>query len=301
MMNVRFGGCLLKTVIYADILVTVNMIVNYFLLRASAAVTGSDYKTFRFFLSSAAGGLFSMIIFIENIPLFVNGIIRIAFLAFMVVLAFGFGTVRAFVKNCSAFFIANFVFAGIMFAVCTFAAPDRAVYKNGIVYFDISILTLTVSSLVCYAVLSLLTRFSRTRAPTRSTYELTVFYNGKQVVGKALYDTGNSLRDSFSGRPVIIAERGFAEMLFGDEKDVTHEKNFRLIPYSTIGNGGVLPAFMADRISLRRLGETLSAEQVYIAVTDRKIVSGDFCALLGTPVFDAVDNKIKSGFSAVGR
>ena len=292
---------ILKTVIYADILIVVNIIVNYFLLRASAAVTGADYKTFRFFLSAAAGGLFSMIIFVENIPPVINGIIRIVFLAFMVSVAFGFGMVRAFVKNCSAFFIANFVFAGIMLAVCTFLRPDKAIYKNGIVYFDISILTLTVSSLVCYAVLSLLTRFSRSRAPTQSIYELTVTYNRKEATGKALYDTGNSLRDSFSGRPVIIAERSFAEQLFEEGSDVTLERNFRLIPYSTIKNGGVLPAFMADGVTLKGLEKTLSAEKIYIAITDRKLVSGDFCALLGSPVFDAVDNEIRSGFSAVGR
>lgn len=291
----------MKTVIYADILVAVNMIVNYFLLRASAAVTGSDYKTLRFFLSAAAGGLFSMIIFVESIPPFLNAVIKLVFLAFMVAVAFGFGTLRAFVKNCSAFFIANFVFAGIMLAVCTFAAPDRAVYKNGIVYFDISILTLTASSLVCYAVLSLLTRFSRSRAPTQSTYELTVTYNRKEATGKALYDTGNTLRDSFSGRPVIIAEKSFAEKLFNEGSDVTLERNFRLIPYSTIKNGGALPAFLADRITLKAFGKTVSAEKVYIAVTDGKLVSGDFCALLGSPVFDALDNEINSGFSAVGR
>lgn len=297
----RCGGCILKTVIYADILVAVNMIVNYFLLRASAAITGSDHKTVRFFLSAAAGGLFSMIIFVEGIPPFLNAVIKLAFLSFMVAVAFGFGSVRAFVKNCSAFFISNFVFAGIMLAVCTFVAPDRAVYKNGIVYFDISILTLTASSLVCYAVLSLLTRFSRSRAPTQSIYELTVRYNMKEATGKALYDTGNSLRDSFSGRPVIIAEKRFVQQLIEKDSDITLEKNFRLIPYSTIKNGGALPAFMADGITLKGFGKTVSAEKIYIAVTDGKLVSGDFCALIGSPVFDALDNEIKSGFSAVGR
>lgn len=291
----------MSTVIYADILMAVNLIVNYFLLRAAACVTGSDYKTFRLFLSAASGGIFSLIIFVENVPLIVNALIKIIFLAFMVTVAFGFGSARAFVKNCSAFFIANFVFAGIMLAVCTFAAPDRAIYKNGIVYFDISILTLTVFSLLCYAVLSVLTRFSRSRAPAQSMYELTVTYNHKEVSGTALYDTGNNLRDSFSGRPVIIAEKNFAEKLFEAGTDITSQKNFRLIPYSTIKNGGALPAFMADKITVRGSGKTVCADRIYIAVTERKLVSGSFCALLGNPVFDAVDNEIKSGFYAAGR
>ncbi len=285
----------MSTVIYADILVAVNMIMNYFLLRASMAVTGADYKTVRVFLSAAAGGLFSMIIFVEDISPLVNTLIKLLFLAFMVAVAFGLKSLKSFVKNCSAFFIANFVFAGIMLAISVFIAPEKTLYKNGIVYFDIDIITLTVSAFVCYVILSALTRFSRSRSPAESIYELTVTYNGNRVTGKALYDTGNTLRDSFSGRPVIIAEKGFAEKLFAEGEDVTQQKNFRLIPYSTIKNGGALPAFLAEKISLKTPTKTTEAEKIYIAVTDKKFVSGDFCALLGTPVTDAADNGITIG------
>ncbi len=280
----------MSTVIYADILVALNMIVNYFLLRACAAVTGSDCKTVRMFLSSLAGGLFSLIIFVDGIPALINAVIKTSFLCFMVSAAFGFGNLKSFVKNCSAFLVANFGFAGIMLAFSVFVAPQKTLYKNGIVYFDIDIITLTISALICYGILSALTRFSRSRAPAESIYELTVTYNGKTITGKALYDTGNSLRDSFSGRPVIIAERDFAEKLFEENEDITTQKSFRLIPYSTIKNGGALPAFLAENITLKTPLRTTYAEKIFVAVTDGKLVSGGFCALLGTPVMDAVDN-----------
>lgn len=282
----------MSTVIYADILVAVNMIVNYFLLRACTAVTGSDCKTVRIFLSSVAGGLFSMIIFIENISPLLNTAIKAVFLFIMVAIAFGVKPFKAFVKNCSSFFIANFVFAGLMLAFSVFIAPEKALYKNGIVYFDIDIVTLTVSAFVCYLILTVLTRFSRSRPPAESIYELTVTYRGRTATGKALYDTGNTLRDSFSGRPVIIAERSFAEKLFTQGEDVTQQKSFRLIPYSTIKNGGALPAFLAEKITLKTPLKTVEAERIFIAVTERKIVSGDFCALLGTPVTDAAGSPI---------
>ena len=112
----------MSTVIYADILVAVNMIVNYFLLRACAAVTGSDCKTVRMFLSSLAGGLFSLIIFVDGIPVLINAVIKTSFLCFMVSAAFGFGNLKSFVKNCSAFLVANFGFAGIMLAFSVFVA-----------------------------------------------------------------------------------------------------------------------------------------------------------------------------------
>ena len=50
----------MKTVVYADVLVVINIIVNYFLLRASAAVISFDFKAWRFLVSSALGGAFRL-------------------------------------------------------------------------------------------------------------------------------------------------------------------------------------------------------------------------------------------------
>lgn len=291
----------MSTVVYADILIAVNMIVNYLLLRASAAVTGSDGKTVRFFLSAAAGGFFSLIIFVDGIPMILNAVIKLAFLAFMVAVAFGAKTLKAFVKNCAAFFIANFVFAGIMLAVCTFIAPNRALYKNGVVYFDINIITLLAVSLLCYGILTVLSRFAKSRAPVQCMYELTVTYGQNEARCTALYDTGNGLKDSFSGRPVIIVDKSFAEKLTGENSDITEQKNFRLIPYTTIKNGGALPAFLADKITLRTSKGVVNAKNIYIAVSERSLLSEGCCALIGTPVFDVLDNEIKGSFSAVRR
>lgn len=291
----------MNTVIYADILVAVNMIVNYLLLRACCAVTGSDCKTLRLFLSALAGGLFSMIIFVNGIPTFLNLIIKLVFLLLMVAVAFGVKSFKSFAKNCAAFFIANFVFAGVMLAISTFVSPNGALYVNGVVYFDINIITLVAVSFVCYIILSFLSRLAKNRAPTKSVYKITVEYMENKTTGTALYDTGNSLRDSFSGRPVIIADKSFAEKITGNGSDITEQKNFRLIPYSTIKNGGALPAFMADSLRIFMPDGEVCLKNIYVAVSEQKLISGGFCALLGTPVFDAIDNDIMGSVSAVRR
>ena len=284
----------LKTVIYADILIVVNIIVNYLLLRATATITGSQYKTIRILISSAAGGLFSLIIFIENIPLIINSVIKILFLLFMVYIAFGCKSLKAFLKCCGAFFLSNFAFAGIMLALSITVMPNTAIYKNGVVYFDVDILTLTVSSVICYAVLSLISKFTKSKAPQKSIYPIKITYGEKTVEGKALFDSGNSLCDCFSGKPAIIAEKDFVKKLYG-HGEISDMKNFRLIPFSTIHSGGALPAFMADKTEIMNNGSWIEAEDIYIAVTEKKIVSGGYSALLGTPFFDTIENRLKGG------
>lgn len=283
----------MKTVIYADILIVVNLIVNYLLLRATSVILGAERNAVRLLVSSLLGGVFSLIIFIENIPPFLNILIKFAFLTVMVCVAFRIGKISDFLKNFAAFFLCNFAFAGIMLAMNIFLTPELTIYKNGVVYFDIDIITLVAASIGCYAVLSLISKFTRNRMVRNLLYEISVEYNGKSVSGKALLDTGNTLRDTFSGKPVIIAEKQFISSIIPEKADITQMNNFRLIPYSTIHSGGALPAFLADEVTVVYEGKRIVLEDVYVALTEKKIVSSDYSVLLGAPFFEAV-NKSKN-------
>lgn len=232
-------------------------------------------------------------IFVENIPFAVNILLKTSTSAIMIFIAFGAKNIKAFLKNSAAFFLVNFGFAGIMFAICTALIPNAAIYKNGIVYFDISIFTLTVSSVICYAVLCIISRFTKSKIPEKSVYTITIHYDDKKTEGKALFDSGNKLCDCFSGRPVIIAEKNFIKKLCTD--DITSMKNFRLIPFSTIGGSGALPAFLADKTEICINGTLHESRDIYIAVTDKKFVSGGYSALFGTPYLETVENRIKGG------
>ena len=183
----------MKTVVYADVLVVINIIVNYFLLRASAAVISFDFKAWRFLVSSALGGAFSLIIFVDGLPAAALAAVKFLFLLLMVLAAFGYGSFKRFFKCCAAFLASNLAFAGLMLAGRAFLFPDSIVYKNSVVYFDINILTLTVAAVVCYAVLSIISRAVRNRTPPQSVCSIRLTKDGRSVEGRALFDTGNSL------------------------------------------------------------------------------------------------------------
>ncbi len=288
----------MKTVIYADVLVIINLIVNYLLLRASAAITGYSFKTWRILISSLIGGIFSLIIFIQNIPLSINILIKLLLFTAMVLTAFGCKNIKSFLKCCASFALVNFGFAGIMLALSTTVFPNSSAYINGVVYFDISLLTLTVSAIICYCILSIISRFTKSKVPQKSIYEIRIHYNNNSAEGKALFDSGNTLCDCFSGRPVIIAEKEFVKKLYRGD-DLTLLKNFRLIPFSTIKNSGALPSFMADKTEIKIKGKWIESKEVYIAITDKKIVSGGYSALFGVPYLETIENRIKGGIVTV--
>ncbi len=278
----------MKTVIYADVLITVNFIVNYLLLRAVSVLFSIKHSTFRLLLSSLLGGFYSLIIFVENIPTYLNFAINILILSLLVLIAFKLKNIKDFMRYLMAFFLSNFLFAGIMLAVNILCSSNKILYKNGIVYFDINFITLIFTSLFCYLVITVISRFVSNRAVNKLIYDIELFYGDKSVNAKALLDTGNNLKEVFSGKPVIVAERSTAKNIFPDKSDITELKNFRLIPFSTISSSGALPAFLLNKVNVNNGGKIVEVNGVYLAVSDKKIVSSDYSVLLGNAFINAV-------------
>ena len=284
----------MKTVVYADILIIINFLMNYLLLRADAILTGHGFKTGRLLISSLVGSLFSLIIYIENIPSIINLAIRILYMVILLLTAFNIKSVKIFLKHFITFFTVNMIFGGIMLALNVLLFPETSLFNNGIIYFDISIITLTVFSVICYFIIYIINIILKNRTPHGYIYSIKINYNNISVEGTALYDSGNKLCDCFSGRPVIIADKNLIKNLINNE-NIENMKNYRLIPFSTINGSGTIPAFMADSVEIIISGNKQIAEKIYIGITENKIISGGYSALIGAPFFELVsDNTVKS-------
>lgn len=75
-------------------------------------------------------------------------------------------------------------------------------------------------------------------------YTVLIKYQGQELLVDALYDTGNLLKDPFTGKYVHIIDKSVTEDLFGDYSKVSmSEHGIHLIPYQTITKAGMLPVF----------------------------------------------------------
>lgn len=280
----------MKTVVYADILIILNFIINYLLLKAESVITGQNYKTARLIISSFVGSLFSLTIFINDVKPILSIITKIIYIAIIIFIVTEIKSLKMFVKHFGAFLSVNFIFSGIMLAINILLIPDSSIYNNGFFYFDVNILSLIVISVICYILIWIITKITKNKTPPKCIYDISIKYNGRTVSGKALFDSGNTLCDCFSGKPVVITEKDLINKL--TDTEITEKmKNYRLIPFSTINGKGTLPAFMADSIEIIISGKPKTAENIYIGITDKKIISGNFSALIGQPFFDLLENK----------
>ncbi len=119
----------------------------------------------------------------------------------------------------------------------------------------------------------------------------TLIRKGEEMTVHALIDSGNSLVEPISGRPVCVVERKVFEELWKGEMD-----GFRAIPYHSIGKRrGILQGYLLPRLRLQMDGMVLSYDNVYIAVSDEEISQA------GSAGAESIKMIINPGLFAEGR
>ena len=86
----------------------------------------------------------------------------------------------------------------------------------------------------------------------------------------ALIDSGNSLVEPISQKPVSIVEKSVLEEF---QQELLKE-NFRMVPFHSVGKEkGILEAYFIEKLEIRRGGECIVIEKPMIAVTPEKVSS----------------------------
>lgn len=292
----------MKQTVYIDILFIINQFINYFLLLTCAKLSKVCFMRVRLFLAASLGGAYSLVILLPEMPLAGDIAARSAACVLIIIIAFKIEGLKHFFKLLAVFFGINFAFAGVMLALWLMFRPNSMIYKNGSVYFDINLTYLAIMTIICYAVIILISKLAERRISPAHLYELTIYMNGKSVCANAIFDTGNSLVDAFTGYPVIIAQLDFVRPLLSENFIACVEKGnltdfdggTRLIPYRSVGGEGLLPAFRPDKVRLKSISFDKAAEKVYIAVCRQKLKQGEYSALLSNALeLSQGDTKIK--------
>lgn len=274
-------------VVYADILVILNLIVDYFLLSASAAILRVKLSVFRQLASAAVGAFSSLYIFAPDLGLFFDLVFRAVICAVMVLCAFGFGGAKRFFRSAGVLFLVTCGFGGIMTAVWGAFRPKGMTVVNSVVYFNISPAVLIGASVITYLLFVLLKAiFSRT-SQLADRCEITVTAEEKSITMDAIVDTGNSIKDYLSGSEVIIADGEFVKVLLGSDNPVTDirlKKRYRILPLSTVSGGGTLDGFRCDSAVISDGERTVKLEKPILAVSKTPL-RDDYQAIVNPEIF----------------
>lgn len=285
----------MKQIIYIDILIIVNLFVNYFLLLATAKFFCIKWKTARLLLGEILGGIYSLYILAPELPWLISLAIKLFMSVTIIAATFGIKKPTQFFKILIYFYSVNFLFSGIMMAVWCWFKPNGMQINNGVVYFNISPVILIISTIISYIIIEAINKIVNKRKLEHKTINLKIKFKTNQISITAKIDTGNFLKEPFSGLPVIVAKEASIKPLLpvntydqikaysaGKFTDILNLK-IRMIPFKTISEESVLPAFKPDFI---KINESEVQKEVYIALCEDKFMPQNAEALINPEILD---------------
>ena len=262
--------------VYADILFIVNLYIDAMLLSAVRRFLRLPLSRTRWLLSSLLGGFFGLTALLpqlRGLPLLCFGLCQ----AFVLVSA-AFAPKPWFTLGKAALLLLLFgaALSGLLSLIQSFVPLSGIVLRNGTVYFDISPLLLVLLTCAAYGVLYLFDRLFQKREPAVLFSTVRLVHSGKSVQIPAKTDTGMTLREPFSGLPVILIHKAAVkDLLPANFGTADCPLPFRLIPFSSVGGTGVLPAFSPEEIYVNE-----KAVRCWTAVCEKPLSAGIYAALI---------------------
>lgn len=256
--------------LYVDVLFLVNFMMDYILLLIVRKILKCSATHGRVCLGAAVGSLLTCIVVILPIPYaFVKFVLFHMFVnTCMIRVGLKIKTIPSFVKALIMLYIGAFLLGGIM--------------EYFSQYVRVGSLFLLVAIAGYYMVLGIWKFISYIQRWNQTHCKVDLYLKDKKYQVKGLIDTGNGLRDPISGQPVSVLEQKTARKLL-EEKE---EKNFRYIPYRTIGKPvGVLPVFRVDRMCVHRESECW-IEAPLIGISEEEVsAEGEYEMILNPNLF----------------
>lgn len=275
------------TVVYIDLLFLLNLTANYLLLLMAGRMCGKVLNRPLLALAAALGALYASLLFLPELEWLCAAPCKAASGVLMVLVAYG--AQRGLLRTALCFFGASAALGGMVWAAELMGGHSLSL-ERGVLYSWVDIRLLLLLLVLCYALLSLLSgRLFRHRRA--ELVPATVRRGSARVELTALLDTGNTLADPATNRPVLVAEGECCRALLPIPLPLDRPVEaltelgrlgiggYRLLPYRAVGvDHGLLLAVRADSVVVGRedLGSILVAFSP-TAVSD----GGGYQALIG--------------------
>lgn len=263
----RLGGYM-KYVIYIDVFFCVNLVMDFLILKLVSLYIKPQTTYIRCILGAILGsafGVLSLLISYENIiwhMLFSYIFIAVA----MVVGTFGLGTRRELIKRCIVLYVVTIFLGGLINLLYSYTY--MGVFLQNLflgLRNTTNILWMIGATFFTYICLKALVRIAKRNSKTNMLVAVKLVHKGKERLLTGLIDTGNSLREPYTGKPVhIVCEETISSLL---ESQDLHTERFKLVPFTSVGkNHGLIKVITIDELWVYTIEDTLkyTNDAIYI-------------------------------------
>ena len=238
-------------VIYIDLLIIVNFIIDYLLLFTNSIILKRNTNKVKILISSLVGEL-SILILIINMNYILIIISKIILAIIMNIISFGYKDIKYTFINILYFYMLSIILGGFIY------------------YLKINNINYFVSLLLIPLILWLYYYQSKKNNNYSKYYKVSIILNNNKIIECIGYlDTGNNLIDPLTNKPVILIDKRLTKGLIQIRTPI-------YIPYKVLNNNGLLKCFKPKYLIINNK----IINNVLIGLIDNKInIDGINCIL----------------------
>ncbi len=270
--------------IYIDSLLLLNFVMNLYCLELVNIILLRTATRRRVYIGAALGACLYLLPFlIPGVGWIKAAILFPASAAMMIIAVFGPCHIKAFWQVAKLLLTVTFLLGGALLCLLRFVPGDETL-KRGLLGI------MGLGALVFMEV----SRMIRRRTQSHLC-KVELIGKGARIMVNALMDTGNSLIEPVSGKPVCILEKSVFEGLWRTGSP----EGFRVIPYHSVGKKrGILYGYLVPEIKINHNGFIKSCKNIYIGIVEGEIAqSGGYCMILNPMMLYAGEDHSEQGQS----
>lgn len=285
-------------IIYIDIFLIENTILNLIVLVSTVYVSKINIRFYKLVILSFIGSIYT-IIEMYIFSLYYNSVLKLIIKILVIIVCVILvckGTLKEKVKFMFVFFMISFIYSGISYFV---------IYNFNVFSIKYIGISFVVSFILCY----IFSKINNNGLNSKNRIcNIEVYINNKNLKLQALIDSGNMVKDPVGGRDVIIIEsdelknvfdinylnflKGITEGKLLDTYDSEIEKenkvkdkykyNINIIPFYSLGNpNGILCGIKPDLVKVFHNGEII-LNNVLLGIYFGQITeNGEYTSIIG--------------------
>jgi stage II sporulation protein GA (sporulation sigma-E factor processing peptidase) len=266
--------------VYIDLVLALNLAVNYLLLRLTGLIIRKKTSLRRLLLGSLLGTAFLLTLFLPGNLTFYIWSGKILLPIAMILLTFQPRQWTQGLLFFIVFYLCSFAMGGVVFAFTYWGSYETG-YCRGIYYLPAPSVfyVLSAASLLYIAVRwvgPVLVEKLNFKLPA-TELQIKVCFSGKIKSYSAFLDTGNMLREPFSGSPVVVISHAIVKEMLPPEisnlisnqggidwnalstalAGLKNPSRFSLVPYQTLSGENFLFSFRPESVMLVQNGREI--------------------------------------------
>ncbi len=270
--------------VYVDVLIVVNIFINFILLLLTARFNAQEYKTVRLLLGASVGGICSLVILLPISNAFINILIKLLTAIIMILFSFSFVKIKIFLRNVFILFALTYIFAGIMLSIWYLFKPNKILVNNSTVYFDISVTYLILLTAIIYLIITITNSLLKKEALNAKKCKIRLTLQENTITLNGIIDTGNSLKDLFGDRETVtVSEKEIIKICNGKKIIEKYPERYRILPCKSVTGESLLEGIRCDNMEIELEGKRFNFKNP-VAVISKSDFSDNFNAILNSEI-----------------